>query len=217
MQKRKISDDAIFTAYKRIKNGESLTTIAKDYDLNRGTLRSYIEKVVKPTLNEEEKLEFDRIMKGNFKGNSKEGKRMHRNGKKGNQEENKRVQQQIGILAGYGVTPEQIDDLYEKLAEKKNTRYRKDTFCFKLVEHIKYLTKIGFSVQDIFTIFNKRPKLFTGQSFKIELMYTALLEQYGNSEAAISALVDRPWNDLGNGQRGNSRENGRRGYEGVEH
>lgn len=217
MQIRKISDDAIFEAYKRIKSGESLTTVSKDYGVNRGTLRKYIDEVVKPTLNEEEKVEFDRIMKGNFKGNSTEEKRKHRNGKKGGQEEKERIEEQLKILADYGVTPKQIEDLYERLAEKKNTKYRKDTFCFKLVEHIRVLTQIGLSVQDIFTIFYQRPTLFSGPSFKIELMYTTLLGKYGNAEAARRALVERPWNDLRDGPSGNSRKNDGNGYGGVEH
>ena len=215
MQIRKISDDAIFEAYKRIKSGESLTTVSKDYGVNRGTLRKYIDEVVKSTLNEAEKVEFDRIMKGNFKGNSPRVDSPKR--KKGGQEEKKRIEQQLGILAEYGVTPKQIEDLYERLAKKKNTKYRKDTFCFKLVDHIRDLTQIGLSVQDILTIFDKRPKLFSEPSFKIELMYKALLGKYGDAETAIRALVDRPWNDLSDGLSGNSRKKDRSGYGGVEH
>lgn len=216
MPTRKILDDEIFIAYERIKGGESLTTVSKDYGLNRGTLRKYIDEVVKSTLNEEQKMEFDRIMKGNFKGNSPRVDSPKR--KKGGQEEKERIEGQLGILAEYGVTPKQIEDLYERLAKKKNTKYRKDTFCFKLVDHIRDLTKIGLSVQDILTIFDKRPKLFSGPSFKIELMYKALLGKYGDAEAAIRALVDRPWNDLSDGPSGNSRKNDRRsGYKGVEH
>lgn len=215
MQIRKISDDAIWEAYKKIKAGESLTTVAKVYELNRGTLRSYIEKVVKPTLNEEEKMEFDRIMKGNFKGNSTGEKRRSRNGKIGNQDEMEREQQQLVILNEYGATTEQIEDLYKRLAKHKNTTYRKDTFCFKLVEHIEYLTRLGFSVQDIFTIFDKRPKLFSEAPFKIEIMYTALLGKYGNSADAIGRIVERPWYDLSDKTRNSS--NTGRNNGGVEH
>ena len=50
MQKRKLEDEAIWEAYKRIMLGESLTVVATKINIDRGTLRKYIEVVVEPDL-----------------------------------------------------------------------------------------------------------------------------------------------------------------------
>ena len=128
MQKRKIEDNAIWDAYKRIISGESLTAVATEIGLNRGTLRRYIAAVVKPDLNEEEKIKFDEIINKNFRGNSTENKRQNRNGVRKRAAEQIESSEEIKELAEYGVTPEQIEYLYNRLKEDKRTTFAKDTY-----------------------------------------------------------------------------------------
>lgn len=200
MQKRKIEDSKIWEAYNRIMSGESLTQVAnsEDISLNRGTLRKYIETVVEPGLDEMEKEKFDRIINKNYRGNSTENKRQNRNGIRKRAAENIEKSEAMQELAGYGVTPDNIEDLYKRLKENKRTSFSRDTYIYKCLEHLSVLTEIGFSTEEAFTIFMKRPKLFSGSANRIREIFNKLFLKYGSESAARQRLVEDPWADLKN-------------------
>ena len=196
MQKRKIEDNAIWDAYKRIISGESLTAVATEIGLNRGTLRRYIAAVVEPDLNEEEKIKFDEIINKNFRGNSTENKRQNRNGVRKRAAEQIESSEEIKELAEYGVTPEQIEYLYNRLKEDKRTTFAKDTYIYKYLEHLRVLGSLGFSAQEAFDIFVRRPKLFTGSAGKMSEIFMMHLREQGNEMLAKQKMIADPWADL---------------------
>lgn len=198
MQKRKIEDNKIWEAYNRILNGESLTRVAnsEDIGLDRGTLKRYIEKVVFPSINPEQKNKFDQIINKNFRGNSTEQKRLNRNKKRENGEKKIKESEEIIFLADHGVTPKQIEYLYKRLMHGKRTTVSRDTYIFKCAEHLKKLSQLGFTTEQVFTIFMKRPKLFTGSPEKIIKIFNSLLEEHAIPEKVIYMIVEDPWIDL---------------------
>lgn len=193
MQKRKIENSKIFEAYNRLIAGESLTKVAdsEGIKLDRKTLRKYIEEIVVPTLSEDEKEKFEQLMNKNYRGNSKENKRKNRNGKK-NSFENSVIQlENIKKLADMGVTPGQIEELYERLKMNKRTSYVRDTFIFKYAEHLEFLLAKGFSSEEAFKLFMRRPKLFTMDSRNFQKSF-GLIDKGTEGEAAEQLKKD-PW------------------------
>lgn len=191
MQKRKIEDSAIFQSYSRIMSGESLTAVAKEMKLDRGTLRNYIKTVVEPELDEIQREKFYKIINRNYRGNSTENKRKNRNGKKKINDS-----ELIEKLASYGVTPQETEDLYEILRRNKRTRYVRDTYIYKCLEHLETLTELGFSTKEIFSIFMQRPKLFSGNASKMVEIYNIYLRKFQNQALARQKMIEDPWEDL---------------------
>lgn len=198
MQKRKIDDAKIWEAYNRLILGESLTQVAKSEDINldRGTLRKYIEEVVVPALDADRKAKFEQVMNGNFRGNSTEQKRLKRNNKRKEAEERIKESEEMKALVGYGVTPAHIEDLYQRLKTDKHTSVSRDTYILKCLEHLKALTEIGFTTEQVFSIFMRRPRLFTGDASKIIGAFNRLAQKCGSTEIAIQKLTEDPWTDL---------------------
>ena len=198
MQKRKIEDNKIWEAYNRIMLGESLSGVANSdgINLNKATLRKYIELVVIPAISEEEKEKFQQLMNGNFRGNSTENKRQNRNGKRKRAEEEINKSDEMRILAEYGVTPEQIEDLYKRLRADKHTTVSRDTYIIKCVEHIGSLRELGFTTEEAFVFFMRRPKLFTGSTNKIVETFNTLVGKSGSTQIAAQKLSEDPWVDL---------------------
>ena len=196
MQKRKIEDDAIWDAYKRIVLGESLTVVASKINIDRGTLRKYIEIVVVPSLTENEKNTFYQCINQNFRGNSTENKRANRNGIRKSAEESIEESEEIKRLAEYGVTPAQIEDLYNRLRQDKKTSYSRDTYIYKCLEHIEVFSEFDFCAEEIFDIFIRRPKLFTSSANKIREMIYGQIRIYGSQEIVKQRFVEDPWLDF---------------------
>ncbi len=192
MQKRKIEDSKIFEAYSRLISGESLTKIAasESINLNKATLRKYIEEVVMPTLSLEQKAEFKSIINKNFRGNSTENKRKNRNGKKESSAEY--TAEQIKKLAELGVTGEQIEQLYGLLRTNKHTAYARDTFMSKCIEHFTFFNSIGICTQEAFEIFMRDPKAFTSDTKAIEEKYLYYLRKCLSKEEARDAIRRNP-------------------------
>lgn len=198
MQKRKIEDSKVFEAYRRLIEGESLSKVAaaEEINLNRGTLRKYIELVVVPNLTKQEKQEFEQLMSGNFRGNSTKNKRKNRNGKRAQAAARLEKSGAIQELASRGVTPQQIEDLYNRLGSDKHTTISRDTYIYKCLEHLNVLREIGFTTEEAFSFFMRRPKLFSGTSEKIKDIYEKLIKIYGSSAAALQILNEDPFIDL---------------------
>ena len=194
MQKRKIDDSKVFEAYNRLMSGESLTKVASSEDINldRGTLRKYIQEIVVPTLSKDEKEKFEQLMNRNYRGNSTENKRKNRNGKKKKTENRVRQSEAIKKLAQMGVIPEQIEGLYERLRTNKRTSYARDTFIFKYSEHLEFLLANGFSSEEAFDLFMRRPKLFTMDSKTFQKSFELIAKgtEGGN---ATEQLKKDPW------------------------
>ena len=196
MQKRKIEDSAIFQSYSRIISGESLTAVAKEMKLDRGTLRNYIKTVVEPELDETQREKFYKMINRNYRGNSTENKRKNRNGKKKISLLKIETSEAVKRLADYGVTPEQIKELYERLEENKKTKFARDTFIYKCLEHLDTLIELDFSVEESFSIFLRRPKLFSMSSSQVKKIFDALLIKIGNKELVKKEMLENPWVDL---------------------
>ena len=190
MQKRKIEDSKIWEAYSRLMAGESLRKVASDVDinLNKGTLRRYIEEVVVPSLDLTEREKFEQVMKGNFRGNSTENKRQNRNVKKARaeQEANNKLAE---ILEQYGIMSEQFEGLYQLLRRDKHTACSRDTYIYKCIEHITFLKSIGFTVDEAFEFFMRKPRAFGADTATVEKKFEAFVRKKGGSrEEAIKAL-----------------------------
>lgn len=196
MQKRKIEDKVIFELYNRIISGESLTSVAKETGLNRGTLRKYIGVVVEPNLEESEKEKFHQVINKNFKGNSTENKRKNRNGLRKRAEEEIEKSEAIKELASYGVTPQQIEEMYKRLKENKRTAFSRDTYIYKYLEHLNVLCELGFTAEEVFDIFMKRPKLFTGSANQLRKIFDTHVQDYKSEETAKQKMIEDPWADL---------------------
>ena len=198
MQERKIEDNKIWEAYNRLMSGESLTSISKsdNIQLNRGTLRRYIENVVIPNLEQEEKNEFKQKMNNNFRGNSTKNKRQNRNGKKKRAEEELKESDIIKNLADNGVTPEQVENLYKRLRENKRTSLTRDTFAFKYVEHLEFLLSKGFTTEEVFDLFMRRPKLFTYDSKTFQKSFGMIATRIGDEKLATEKIKENPWIDF---------------------
>lgn len=197
MQKRKINDSKIFEAYKRLMAGESLTKVAnsEDINLNRGTLRKYIQEIVVPTLSMEEKTKFEQLMNKNYRGNSIENKRKNRNGKKEKSESGALQSDAIKRLAKMGVTPKQIEELYDRLKTNKRTSCARDTFIFKYAEHLEFLLANGFSSKEAFDLFMRRPNLFTMDSRSFQKSFGLIAK--GTNGNAAEQLKNNPWVEFG--------------------
>ena len=194
MQKRKIDDSKVFESYRRLMAGESLTKVAnsEDINLNRGTLRKYIQEIVVPTLSMEEKTKFEQLMNKNYRGNSTENKRKNRTGKKKKAEEEIYQSEAIKKLAIQGVTPKQIEELYERLKTNKRTSLAKDTFIHKYVEHLEFLLSNGFTVDEAFELFIRRPNLFTADAKAFQKSFE-LIAQSSKGENPSEKLKQNPW------------------------
>lgn len=192
MQKRKIEDSKIFEAYSRLIAGESLTKVASSEEINldRGTLKKYIEIVVIPTLSSEEKERFEQLMNGNFKGNHTGNTRKNRNQKKKTSEEE--LADSIKVLADLGVTANQVESLYLLLRGNKHTAYARDTFTYKCVEHFTFFNQIGISTQDAFDMFMRNPRAFTSDTRALQERYAYFLRKTKSREEAREALLRNP-------------------------
>lgn len=192
MQKRKIEDEKVWEAYNRLIAGESLTKVASSQEINldRGTLKKYIEVLVIPTLSSEEKERFEQLMNGNFKGNHTGNKRKNRNQKKKISEEE--LADSIKVLADLGVTATQVEALYLLLRGNKHTAYARDTFTHKCVEHFTFFSQIGVSVQEAFNMFMRNPKAFTSDTRALQERYAYFLRKTKSREEARDALLRNP-------------------------
>lgn len=173
----KISDERIWDAYRRFMLGESLTRIAKDINLDRGTLKKYIQEIVVPNLSEEEHAGFENKINKNFRGNS------NGEGRKGRNKKEKALKQQEYIQAKqkiqeYELSDESINQLYEKLANKKNTRYAQDTYIIKLSEFLDYFVGKGLSAAQVIEMLNNRPQIFTAD---IKTTINSIIESINNT------------------------------------
>lgn len=195
MQKRKIEDNKIWEAYDRLVSGESLTSVSNsdDIKLHRGTLRRYIENVVIPNLDEEQKETFEQIMNKNFRGNSTEHKRENRNIKKKMADEQLKESDIIKTLASNGVTPEQVENLYKRLKENKKTSLTRATFAFKYAEHLQFLLSKGFTPEEAFDLFMRRPKLFTYDTKTFKKSFDIIATQIGDETLASMKIKEDPW------------------------
>lgn len=194
MQRRKIDDRKVFEAYNRLMAGESLTKVAnsEDINLNRGTLRKYIQEIVVPTLSTYEKTKFEQVMNKNYRGNSTENKRKNRNGKKKKAEEQIYQSEATKKLAIQGVTPKQIEELYERLKTNKRISLAKDTFIYKYVEHLEFLLSNGFTAEEAFELFMRRPRLFTADAKAFQKSFE-LIAKSSKGENPSERLKQNPW------------------------
>lgn len=196
MQKRKVEDNVIFELYNRIIAGESLTAVSKEIGLDRGTLRSYIGAVVEPNLSESEKDKFQQVINKNFRGNSTENKRKNRNDIRKRTAEEIEKSDAIKELADYGVTPQQIEELYNRLRSNTRTAFSRDTYIYKYLEHLNALGELGFSAEETFGIFMRRPKLFTGSASKMREIFNMHVRELKSEELAKQKMIEDPWADL---------------------
>lgn len=190
MQERKIEDNKIWEAYHRIMAGESLTVVAnsEDISLDRGTLKRYIKTVVMPSLNPDEQEKFKNKMNKNFRGNSTERKREA----KGKKKEKAIKGVNTENLQTLEIDAERFATLYSILAQNKHTVCARDTYIHKCVEHINFLTSIGFSTDEVFDFFIRRPRAFGADTTSIKEKYDYLLRKKGSKEAALEALKNNP-------------------------
>ena len=190
MQKRKLEDNKIWEAYNRIIGGESLTTVAnsQEISIDRGTLIKYIRVVVIPTLTPEQQETFKKRMNKNFRGNSTQQKREFKRNKK------ERAIKEIKTeeLQTLEIDSERFAKLYNLLSQNKHTICARDTYIHKCVEHINFLTSIGFTTDEVFDFFIHRPRAFGANTTSIKERYEYLVKKKGSKEQALEALRSNP-------------------------
>lgn len=160
MSTNKLSDDAIWEAYRKIISGQSLTRVSKELATDRGTLRKYIERVVIGNLPEGEKQNFYKKISRNFRGNSTGEGRIGRNKKAKNltSETYLMAKQQI---QSYGISEETVNQLYDVLRNRKNTSYAQGTYIIKLAEFLDYFVGKGLTSMQVIDMLNRRPQIFS--------------------------------------------------------
>lgn len=186
MQARKLSDDKIWDIYRKIMNGESLTKVAKEITIDRGTLRNYIEQVVLTKLSEEEKQKFIKKSNSNFRGNSTGEGRKGRDKKKKQLQTEEYITARQEIQKTYGISDEILDVLFNKLRSKKNTSYNQGTFIIKFVEFLDYFCEKGITAMQVVDMIMRRPQIFTADIRNtINPIIEALEQEHKNGEGAI--------------------------------
>ena len=213
MSTNKLSDNEIWEAYREILSGKSLTQIAKENMIDRGTLRKYIERVVIVQLSEEEKQKFyEKINKG-FKGN------LTGEGRKGRNKKEKNLQSETYLMAKqkiqeYGIGEETVNRLYEILASKKNTAYAQGTYIIKLAEFLDYFTGKGLTEIQVIDMINRRPQIFTADIKNTIDPIIKILEK--NNRDGVKTVYETP-SEISKGknkvQQGNSIIKGQKAYE----
>lgn len=151
--------------YQRIMKGESLTEISNDIGVDRKTLRTKMREF----LNEDQNKQMDDILKVGRKVNPNSKTKTYR-GKK----ENKDLSSELKILADSGITPEQIEEIFEKMNLNKVTKFTRETFIYKLLEILELVQKRnneidpeskGFiSIKDMVDMILKNPRMMSRDS-----------------------------------------------------
>lgn len=117
----------------RIASGSiSLTKCAAELKIDRGTLRKYLEE----RLSEEEQLKLKEIMEKSKKREKKSSRTQIREKKKVSEEQQYTVG--ISLLGKYGVTEQEIKEVFHTMPREKNTTITEATFTMKVVELLTY-------------------------------------------------------------------------------
>lgn len=118
-------------AYIDIIKGKSLREVSKEVGIERKRLKKLIESI----LSEEEKQLFNNAL--NSKNNKIKGSNSNRN-KKSRALESEGYREKLESLASKGITPDDIQQIYDRCQEKPQTKIAKDTLTSKLIALLEY-------------------------------------------------------------------------------
>lgn len=125
---KKIVDEA----YKRVMVGESLRSISESLGVDKKTLRAKMKEYLDTKQNEEmdARLKVGRKKNPNSKLTIPQGKKKSKN-----------LDKELKFLADSGITPEQIEVVFEKMKLNRATKITRETFVYKLLEILQLIEK----------------------------------------------------------------------------
>lgn len=185
----KLSDDKIWEGYRKIMSGESLTKVAKELSIDRGTLKKYIEKLIIATLPVEKQETFYKRISKNFRGNGTG------EGRKGRNKKVKNLQSEEYVIAGqqireYGIGEQQTNELYSLLRSRKNTSYAQGTYIIKLAEFLNYFVGKGMTPIQVIDMIMRRPQIFSADIRNTIDPIIKLLER--NNKEGVKIVYETP-------------------------
>ena len=136
----KLDRETLIMCKNRIMQGQSISSIAREIGIDRKDLKSKILEI----LSDEEKNEFNKKLKYNFRGNRKSVRNIKRENKK------EKYKMAVQTLVRLGITKEDIETISKVLRENRHTTMSKDTFAIKLVEILEFIKERnqGIEVND---------------------------------------------------------------------
>ena len=129
MGKLNLTREFLIDCKNKIMQGQSISSLEKDVNIDRKTLKKNILGI----LSEKEKEEFQKVLNNNFRRNRKSVKTIKK------EQMEKDYEKAIKILIQLGVTTKDIDTIFESLSPKQHTKMKKDTFAIKLVEIFNFI------------------------------------------------------------------------------
>lgn len=129
MGKLNLTREFLIDCKNKIMQGQSISSLEKDVNIDRKTLKKNILGI----LSEKEKEEFQKVLNNNFRRNRKSVKTIKK------EQMEKDYEKAIKILIQIGVTTKDIDTIFESLSPKQHTKMKKDTFAIKLVEIFNFI------------------------------------------------------------------------------
>ena len=186
-------------AYEKIVfNKASLTSVSLELGIERKRLKKLIEQI----LSEEEKQKFEEVLSNN----NKKGKNTGRKGrdKKKKALEGEEYKEAIRELAIKGLTPENIEKIYLKCQQKKQTKISRDTLAIKLVKYLEYFESRNEGIEsdneayitkeDVIDMILRNPRMMTiDLNNTIIEVFTTLDKKSGSSSETNITLKKHPF------------------------